>query len=107
MTWHTAYRDKGLVVVGLYHHKSRTAVRPDQVQALAKALGYEFPIAIDLQWRTLRAWWLDQIPNADFTSVTFLVDRAGIIRHIHPGGQYLEGDTEYKKMENAILRYLD
>jgi hypothetical protein len=42
-------------------------------------------IAIDLDWKTLRAYWLDGAKR-EYTSVSFLIDRKGTIRYIHPGG---------------------
>lgn len=105
-TWKSRYQDQGLIVVGLYHHKSRSALRLERVQALAASLGYTFPIAIDREWKTLRKWWLDPVPTADFTSVSFLIDQEGIIRYIHPGGQYIQGDEAYTNMEAAIQENL-
>jgi hypothetical protein len=47
--------------------------------------------AIELHWQTLESWWLAGHDRA-FTSVSFLIDRHGVIRHIHPGGKYVKGD---------------
>lgn len=105
-TWKSRYQDQGLIVVGLYHHKSRSALRLERVQALVASLGYTFPIAIDWKWKTLRKWWLDPVPTAEFTSVSFLIDRKGIIQYIHPGGQYVKGDEAYTNMEAAIQECL-
>jgi len=52
-----------------------------------------------------RAWWLDG-HDRSWTSVTFLLDREGAIRNIHPGGQYLEGDEAHARLEAAIERLL-
>ncbi|HUG36776.1 MAG TPA: hypothetical protein VML54_07485, partial [Candidatus Limnocylindrales bacterium] len=71
----------------------------------ADELGFEFPVAIDAGWRTLRAWWLDGRPRA-WTSVSFLLDRQGVIRHVHPGGQYVQGGAEHAALEAAIERLL-
>jgi hypothetical protein len=40
----------------------------------------------------LRRWWLDG-GDRQFTSVSFLLDRRGIVRWIHPGGEYHESDA--------------
>ena len=42
-------------------------------------------VAIDPAWRTLDAWWLKD-HRRRWTSVTFVLDRKGVIRFIHPGG---------------------
>ncbi len=101
-----AYRDDGLRVVALYHHKAPSPLDPAQVADWAKEYGFTFPVGIDAGWRTLRRWWLDRPGNdAAWTSVSFLIDRKGIIRHIHPGGQYVKGDDDYAAMEAAIKKW--
>lgn len=104
--WYQAYQDDGLVVVGLYHHKARSPLHRAMVEALAHKMGFTFPIGIDPNWTTLRRWWLDPVPEARFTSVSFLLDHEGIIRHIHPGGEYIAGDEAYAKMDAAIKKHL-
>jgi len=105
--FHERYADDGLTVVALYHHKGRgmDGADPEEVAAYAEELGFEFPVAIDPGWRTLRAWWLDG-HSRSYTSVSFLLDREGVIRHVHPGGQYVEGDPAYAALEAAIERLL-
>ena len=101
------YQDDGLVVVGFYHHKSRSPLFLRDVATLAQKMGFTFPIGIDPNWTTLRRWWLDPVPDAKFTSVSFLVDHEGIIRHIHPGGHYVKGDDDYTAMQTAIEEQLE
>jgi peroxiredoxin len=103
--FHEAYRERGLVVVGFYHHKSPSPLRPDDVKAHAESFGFKFPVAIDPKWRTLKQWWLDG-SDRDFTSVSFLIDRTGRIRHIHPGGEYVKGDADYAAMKRKIEELL-
>ena len=104
--WYEAYKDEGLVVVGFYHHKARSPLLVRDVETLAGKMGFTFPLAIDPNWTTLKRWWLDPVPEARFTSVTFLLDHEGIIRHIHPGGQYVEGDDDYADLHAAIQKQL-
>jgi peroxiredoxin len=99
--FHTLYKDRGLVVVGLYHHKSGAPLEAEKVRRSAAKLGFQFPVAIDPQWQTLRRWWLDQ-GERKWTSVSFLLDAKGVIRHIHPGGQYVKGDKAYEAMKAKI-----
>ena len=100
--WQERYREDGLVVVGLYHHKARAPLRVERVKALARQMGFAFPVGVDPNWTTLRRWWLDPVPEARFTSVSFLLDHEGVIRHIHPGGDYVEGEPEHAALEAAI-----
>ena len=75
-------------------------------RSLAARFGFRFPVAIDREWRTLRAWWLSKT-DYKFTSVSFLIDRRGVIRHIHSGGQYRSGDPEHAQLQAAIEKLLD
>lgn len=100
------YRDRGLVVIGVYHHKADTPFTTEHVSAQAKRLGFTFPVAIDHDWHTLQRWWLDKNERG-WTSVTFLLGRDGAIRHIHGGGAFFEGEPGYAMLEEAIVAALD
>lgn len=89
---HERYADKGLAVIGMYHHKEKTPLDPTQVAGWVKHYGYTFPVAIDKDWTTLERWWLHG-HERPFTSVSFLVDKAGVVRRVHLGGTIApEGD---------------
>jgi thiol-disulfide isomerase/thioredoxin len=95
------YRDRGLVVVGFYHHKSQTPLSVADVKEQVRKLGFAFPVAIDPNWTTLRRWWLDK-HDRGWTSVTILLDRRGVIRHVHPGGAFFKGESGYDGLEAEI-----
>jgi glutathione peroxidase-family protein len=99
------YRDKGLVVIGFYHHKSPHPLNLDEVESFTRQFGFQFPVAIDPEWRTLKRWWLDGRERA-WTSVSFLIDRQGIIRHIHPGGSYAMGSDDYAQLKAKVEELL-
>ena len=99
------YREQGLEIIAIYHHKSDEPLEPKTVRRFARQYGLEFPVAIDPDWNTLRRWWLDR-GGRDWTSVSFLVDRAGIVRYVHPGGQYVKGDGDYERIEAEIQKWL-
>lgn len=103
--FHADYSAKGLRVIGIYHHKVRSPLDPAQVAERAMEYGFKFPVAIDPGWRTLKRWWLDG-HDRNFTSASFLLDRRGVIRHIHPGGQYVKGDADYAAMKGKIAELL-
>lgn len=89
---HERYAARGLAVIGMYHHKEETPLDPKQVAGWVKHFGYTFPVAIDKDWTTLKRWWLDAHERS-FTSVSFLIDKAGVVRRIHLGGTIApEGD---------------
>ncbi len=102
--FHRQYSEQGLTVIGFYHHKAAGQPEPSQVEAFARKLGFRFPLAIDQEWKTLSNWWLGG--RRDFTSVSFLIDRQGIIRHIHPGGQYVPGDADFRVLKERIEELL-
>lgn len=97
---HEQYSAKGLTVIGVFHPK---AGRDDQldvarVQRAVESRQFLFPVAIDWDWRnrTLKEWWLTG-PERPATSVTFLLDKSGVIRFVHPGMEYHDdnGDEEH------------
>ena len=98
--WYQAYRDQGLIVIGIYHHKLSSQLSIDQVQQYVKKFHFEFPVAIDRKWKTLINWWLDT--NKEWTSVSFLLDKNGVVQHIHSGGSYVKGEKEYIELERMI-----
>jgi hypothetical protein len=79
---------------------------------------FSFPVALDADWKALRRWWGDEKPLG-WTSVSFVVDRAGTIRYVHPGGEYHMGgggphwddhstcDREYREIDQLIASLLE
>ncbi len=103
--FHEMYKNDGLQVIGFYHHKSRIPFDQNTVNEYAENLMFKFPVAVDHNWKTINAWWL-QDDRRKWTSVSFLLDRKGIIRYIHPGGQYVKGDGVYEKLQQEIEKLL-
>ena len=103
--FHEKYSERGLQVIGLYHHKSDEPLRVNDVKKYAQNFGFKFPVAIDADWKTLHRWWLDR-SKENWTSVSFLIDKRGVIRHIHPGGEYIKGDKDYAAMKAKIEELL-
>ena len=91
--FHDAFKDKGLVVIGMYHPKPPGPRRQKTLEKAVERLGFEFPIALDMDWGTLRHYWLAKGRHR-WTSVSFLIDKRGKIRYIHPGGEYYKGEGE-------------
>ena len=97
---HARYAERGLVVIGMYHHKGAEPLDPGRVRALAERFHFRFPIAIDHDWKTLRAWWLDDHPS--WTSVSFLIDRRGVVLYVHTGGSFAPGSDDAAQMRRWI-----
>jgi peroxiredoxin len=101
---HERYGKRGLTVVGMYHHKGAGQFDPAVYRSTARSYGFTFPVAFDPEWRTLHSW----LGNIDtgWTSVTFILDKRGLIRFVHPGGQYVKGDAAYQEVHSVIDRLL-
>jgi hypothetical protein len=84
------YGSRGLQVIGIFHPKPAGKWRLEQVRRAAAEKQFTFPIAVDGDWTALKRWWLTK--DRDFTSVSFLLDQNGIIRYVHPGGEFHEGN---------------
>lgn len=103
------YSDKGLVIIGVYHPKAgrNDPLDVQRVQRAVDAREFKFPIGIDWDWRngTLKEWWL-MGPERDFTSVTFILDKNGVIQFIHPGMEYHEdnGSDQHAMCVNDMGR---
>ena len=103
--FYSEYKDRGLIVIGMYTPKPRPHETPSEtVKGYVNDYGFHFPVAIDDDWQTLNHYWLDRVPDADFTSVSFLIDKEGVVRYIHPGGAYEPKDAS--EIEAKIQKLL-
>jgi len=103
------YASRGLRVIGIYHHKETTPFDPKVYEDTAKKYEFTFPVAFDPEWRTLHSWMRDangRAVSTGWTSVTFLLDKRGVIRYVHPGGSYVEGEPAYEELRTTIERLL-
>jgi peroxiredoxin len=111
----TRYAAQGLVVIGVYHPKPIGKVSDAFVRRTARRLGFQGPLAVDEKWSTLDRWWLANHPDRNWTSVSFLIDRGGLVRWAHGGGEYHPStdprharcDASYAELERTIRRLLD
>jgi thiol-disulfide isomerase/thioredoxin len=85
--WDRAYRDAGLVIIGVHTPEFAFEHVPANIAAQSAALGVHYPIAIDNNYATWNAY------HNQYWPAEYLVDAAGTIRHVSFGeGNY--GDTE-------------
>ena len=98
----------GLVVVGFYTPKPRP--RPttvEHVRRVAQKYGFRFPVAVDDGWKALQRLWLDRA-DSGWTSASLLIDRSGVVRHVHPGGVFAKDSSDpqarrdYEDMRAAV-----
>ncbi len=103
------YAPKGLRVVGVYHPKPQRKVDDEAVLAMAQRFGYMGELAVDADWSQLRKAYLSS-GRRRATSVTFLVDKEGVTRFLHPGPvlfpsedpQYETENDDYQLLKQAI-----
>jgi cytochrome c biogenesis protein CcdA/thiol-disulfide isomerase/thioredoxin len=92
--WYDAYRDDGLVIVGVHTPEFAFEREPDNVRRAVTDHGIEYPVALDPNYGTWQAWLNRYWP------AKYFVDRRGHLRYAHFG----EGD--YEESERVIRRLL-
>lgn len=108
------YGSKGFQVIGVFHPKPAGDWSVSRVQKAAARFNFAFPVALDGDWSTLKRWWLNGAER-NYTSVSFIVDKHGVIRYVHPGGEFHEsnGDAahavcerDFRKIEKTVAELL-
>ncbi len=92
--WDEAYRDKGLVLVGVHTPEFAFERERSNVEDAVDRLGLEYPVALDSDYGTWEAW------GNRYWPAKYFVDREGHVRYAHFG----EGD--YEKSERVIRELL-
>ena len=92
--WDEAYRDTGLVLVGVHTPEFAFERERSNVEDAVHRLGLEYPIALDSDYGTWEAW------GNRYWPAKYFVDREGNVRYAHFG----EGD--YEKSERVIRQLL-
>ena len=108
------YGSQGFRVIGIFHPKPAGDWSLSRVQRAAARLQFSFPVALDGDWSALKRWWLNGAERSA-TSASFIVDKHGVIRYVHPGGEFHEsnGDSDhavcerdFKAIEKAVAQLL-
>lgn len=108
------YGSKGFQVIGVFHPKPAGDWSVSRVQKAAARFNFAFPVALDGDWSTLKRWWLNGAQR-DYTSVSFIVDKHGVIRYVHPGGEFHESngdpghavcERDFRKIEKTVAELL-
>jgi len=92
--WYDAYRDDGLVIVGVHTPEFAFERDPDNVRRAVRDHGIEYPVALDNDYGTWQAW------QNRYWPAKYFVDRRGHVRYAHFG----EGD--YDESERVIRELL-
>src|SRR4029453_11662463 len=92
--WDRAYRKDGLVVIGVHSPEFAFERVPGNVRTAVHKLGVRYPVALDNDFATWRAYANEYWP------AKYLIDRTGRVRYVH------FGEGEYGETEKQIRRYL-
>ena len=85
--WDRAYRKAGLVIVGVHSPEFAFERVPDNVRSATRRLGLRYPVGLDNDFATWRAY------DNQYWPAKYLIDRNGDVRYTHFGeGAY--DDTE-------------
>jgi hypothetical protein len=96
--WHHRYSPEGLVIIGVHTPEFAYEKDIDNVRQALVRLDIPYPVAIDNDWHTWRAY--KQPFNQRYWPSKYFVDKAGNVRHIHIGeGSY----EEQEKIVQALL----
>lgn len=92
---------KKAAVVAVYHPKPPRDVTAEDVRGFAKEIGMPGTLAIDRDWKVLDRWMAPD--KRRFTSLTFVLDKKGKVRHVHPGGIIEAEDAKQLSQQIAAL----
>jgi cytochrome c biogenesis protein CcdA/thiol-disulfide isomerase/thioredoxin len=92
--WDEAYRDDGLTIIGVHSPEFAFERVPGNVRTAVRKLGIRYPVALDNDFATWRAYANEYWP------AKYLIDRTGRVRYYH------FGEGEYDRTEALIRRYL-
>jgi cytochrome c biogenesis protein CcdA/thiol-disulfide isomerase/thioredoxin len=92
--WDRTYRKAGLTIVGVHSPEFAFERVADNVRSAVRRLGVRYPVALDNDFATWRAYSNDYWPSK------YLIDKSGRIRYEH------YGEGAYAETENVIRRLL-
>jgi cytochrome c biogenesis protein CcdA/thiol-disulfide isomerase/thioredoxin len=92
--WDEAYRDDGLVIVGVHTPEFAFERDADNVRRAVRDLGVAYPVALDNAYGTWTAW------RNRYWPAKYFVDRRGRLRYAH------FGEGGYEESERVLRRLL-
>ncbi len=91
--WDRKYRDKGLVIIGVHAPEFDFEKKFENVQAAVKKYGIEYPVVLDNNYKTWRAYNNRHWPHK------YVIDATGVIRYDHIGeGKYEETEKKIQEL---------
>jgi cytochrome c biogenesis protein CcdA/thiol-disulfide isomerase/thioredoxin len=92
--WDEAYRDAGLTIIGVHSPEFAFERVPENVRSAVRRLGVRYPVALDNDFATWRAY------SNQYWPAKYLIDRRGRVRFHH------FGEGAYEDTERRIRRLL-
>jgi len=90
--WHEKYADKGLVIIAVHAPEFEFEKAPENVKKAAKKFGLTYPIALDNDFATWRAF------HNNYWPAKYMIDKEGKLVYHHYGEGHYE-QTEKKIQE--------
>jgi cytochrome c biogenesis protein CcdA/thiol-disulfide isomerase/thioredoxin len=92
--WDRAYRDDGLRIVGVHSPEFAFERVPENVRSAVRKLEIRYPVALDNDFATWRAY------SNQYWPAKYLIDRSGRVRYFH------FGEGKYEETEQLIRHFL-
>lgn len=92
--WHDKYKDDGLVIIGVHAPEFAFEKITSNVQDAVKAAEINYPVALDNDFSTWKAY------ENQFWPAKYLIDKNGLVRYTH------FGEGEYEETEATIQALL-
>jgi hypothetical protein len=77
--WYNTYKDDGLVVIGVHTPEFNYEKDLNNVKEALMRLDVPYPVALDNDWKTWRAY------RNRYWPAMYLIDKAGEVRYLHIG----------------------
>lgn len=92
-SWHEKYAAQGLVIVGVHTPEFDFEKQEDNVRAALAKYGITYPVAMDNDYKTWRAY------SNRYWPAHYLMDRQGRLRYTHFGeGKYRETEDKIREL---------
>jgi len=96
--WHDAFKDKGVVLIGIHSPETMSERDSANVRKKAAAEKFQFPVLIDGKSENWDAWGNSMWPSV------YLIDKHGYLRQFWPGELNWQGSNGEKYMREWIER---
>ncbi|RLP11677.1 cytochrome c biogenesis protein DipZ [Propionibacterium australiense] len=94
--WYDNYRDQGLQIIGVHAPEFAFEKEPENVAKAVREAGIKYPVALDNDFATWRAY------GNQYWPAKYLIDQEGKVRYTHFGeGAYEETEKKIRELLNS------